>query len=131
MKSLVLALTMFVGSTVFAGQVELGKYRAVDADTKTIIADLELRANGTANLMITTPDFKMPAPGCEGKYKIQGNKFSADVKCPTDLLPEASVTIDVTNVNPQSVRSPEGARVDVIIDALGEEATTFMLKKRD
>lgn len=131
MKSLILALTMFVGSTVFAGQVELGKYRAVDADTKTIIADLELRANGTANLMITTPDFKMPAPGCEGKYKIQGNKFSADVKCPTDLLPEASVTIDVTNVNPQSVRSPEGARVDVIIDALGEEATTFMLKKRD
>lgn len=131
MKSLFLALAMFAGSTVFAGQVELGKYRAVDVDTKTIIADLELRANGTANLMIKTPDFTMPAPGCEGTYKIQGNQFSANVKCPTDLLPEASVTIDVTNVNPQSVRSPEGARVAVVIDALGDEATTFLLKKKD
>jgi hypothetical protein len=63
--------------------------------------------------------------------KIQGNKFTANVKCPTDILPEASVTIDVTNVNPQSVRTPEGARVDVIIDALGQEATTFLLKKKD
>lgn len=131
MKSLILSLIVFATSTVFASRVELGKYRAVDADTKTIVADFELRANGTVNFTVKTPDFTMPKPGCEGKYTVNGNQFSADLKCPTDVLPEASVTIDISNVNPQSIRSPEGARVPVVIDALGEDPTTFMLKKAD
>ncbi len=131
MKSVIMSFLVFITSTAFASRVELGKYRAVDADTKSIVADFELRANGTVNFSVKTPDFTMPKPGCEGKYTVNGNKFSADLKCPTELLPEASVTIDITNVNPQSIRSQEGASVSVVIDALGEDPTTFKLKKAD
>ena len=130
MKSLLLSLLLVVSAKVNA-QVEIGKYRAVDLDTKTIIATFELRTNGTVNFNVTTPDFTMPAPGCEGVYKVVGNEFSADLKCPTDLLPEASVKIDVSNVNPQSLRSETGVEVNVVIDALGDEPIKFLLKKND
>ena len=131
MKSLLLSLAVLVSTSAFAAQVELGKYRAVDSDTKTIVANFELRANGTVNFTVKTPDFTMPAPGCEGTYKVQGNNFLADLKCPTDLLPEASVKIDIGNVTPQNLRSEPGVEVGVVIDALGEEPNKFMLKKAD
>lgn len=131
MKSLLMSLVVGFAVHATAAQVELGKYKAVDADTRTIQASLELRANGTVNFKVKTPDFTMPEPGCEGKYTVIGNEFSADMKCPTDLLPTASVKIDITNVNADSIRSEKGAEVYVVIDALGDEKTKFFLKKAD
>ena len=131
MKSLVLSLLLVVATQVQAGTVELGKYKAVDADSKTIQASFELRANGTLNFSVKTPDFTMPAPGCEGTYTVAGNDFSASLKCPTPLLPTASVKIDITNVNAQSLRSPGGAEVMVAIDALGGDKVKFFLKKAE
>lgn len=131
MKALFVSLVMAVGLQAQAATVELGKYRAVDADTKSIVADFELRANGTVHFTVKSPDFAMPAPGCEGRYNVKGNIFTADVTCPTDLLPQASVKIDIGAVTPENLRSKDGVRVNVIIDALGDEPTPFMLKKND
>ncbi len=131
MKSFVLGLIVLASTQLFAAQVELGKYRAVDKDTKTIVATFELRANGTVNFSVKTPDFTMPAPGCEGKYTVKGDTFLADLKCPTELLPEASVSINIANVTPAGLRSANGVEVPVIIDALGDEPTAFLLKKAD
>ncbi|AGH96302.1 hypothetical protein [Pseudobdellovibrio exovorus] len=131
MKSLLMSLVLAAAFQANAATVELGKYRAVDADTKSIIADFQLRANGTVHFTVKSPDFTMPAPGCEGKYSVKGNTFTANVNCPTPLLPTASVQIDITNVTPEGLRSKDGVRVNVVIDALGDEATPFLLKKND
>lgn len=131
MNSLILSLLVAAAVQVQAAQVEMGKYRAIDVDTRTVDATFVLRPDGTVNFNVTTPDFTMPAPGCDGKYTVVGNTFSADMTCPTDLLPEVSVTIDISNVNHDSIRTEEGAEVAVIIDALGDEPTMFLLKKND
>lgn len=131
MKSLLVTLALLVSTSAFAATVELGKYSAVDKDTKTIVATFELRANGTVNFSVKTPDFTMPAPGCEGTYKVEGTNFKADLKCPTDLLPQASVNINIANVTPAGLRSANGVEVAVVIDALGEEPNMFLLKKAD
>ena len=131
MKSVLLGLVLLVSTQLFAGQVEIGKYRAVDKDTKTVVATFELRANGTVNFSVKTPDFTMPAPGCEGKYTVVGDVFKADLKCPTELLPEASVTINIANVTPAGLRSANGVEVPVVIDALGDDPQVFLLKKND
>ncbi len=131
MKSLVISLFLAAAFQVNAAQVEMGKYKAIDVDTRSVDASFELFADGSVIFNVTTPDFTMPAPGCKGKYTVVENKFKADMTCPTDLLPEVSVDIDISNVNPQSIRTPEGALVPVIIDALGDEPTMFLLKKND
>ena len=131
MKSLIISLVLAAAVQIQAAQVEMGKYKAIDVDTRTVDATFILRANGTVNFNVTTPDFTMPAPGCDGKYTVVGNEFSADMTCPTDLLPQVSVRIDITNVNSDSIRTEEGAEVAVIIDALGDEPTMFLLKKND
>lgn len=131
MKALVMSLVVLATTQVFAGQVEMGKYRAVDKDSKTIVASFELRTNGTVNFSVKTPDFEMPKPGCEGTYSVKGNTFHSDLKCPTQMLPEASVNIDISNVTPQGLRSESGVEVPVVIDALGTDPTTFILKKAD
>lgn len=130
MKSLILSLVLVISAQANAAQVELGKYRAVDADTKTTTADFVLKADGTSTIAIKTPDLPKPIV-CEGKYKVVANELAADVKCKSALLPQANVKIDITNVNPQSVRTENGAEVNVIIDALGDEAVKFLLKKAD
>ncbi len=133
MKSIFLTLSLILTAAVQvnAAQVEMGKYRAIDVDTRSVDATFILRADGTVNFNVTTPDFTMPAPGCDGKYTVVGNEFSADMTCPTDLLPEVSVRIDISNVNADSIRTEEGAEVAVIIDALGDEPVMFLLKKND
>ncbi|MEK6628123.1 MAG: hypothetical protein AABY53_05815 [Bdellovibrionota bacterium] len=130
MKSLLLTLVLVISTQVNAAQVELGKYKAVDVNTKAIHADLVLRADATTSITINTPDLPKPIP-CEGTYTLVGNEFSANVKCKSTLLDRANVKIDVTNVNPQSVRTEAGAEVSVVIDALGDDAMKFMLKKAD
>ena len=127
MKVLFSIITL-VSSIGFAA-VEPGIYSAVDVDTKQITATLKVRADNTANLKMTAPDFKMPEPGCEGAYIIQNNLLLADMKCPVEGLEKVKVKIDITNVNPQSVRAANGVVVDVNIDALGNESYKFVLKK--
>lgn len=130
MKSIILALTFF-STLAFAANkpVELGLYSAVDVDTKTIISSLELLPNNQVTFKVTTPDFEMPEPGCQGTYTVVENTFTADMKCPLDYLAEVQVIIDITNVTPETVRAPEGVIVDVVIDALGTDSYKFVLKK--
>ncbi len=109
--------------------VETGFYTAVDVETGTIQSSLLLRADNTVNFKVSTPDFTMPEPGCEGTYKVVENLLTADMTCPIDFLSEVQVRIDITNVTPESVRSEQGVNVDVIIDALGEDPYQFNLKK--
>ena len=128
MKFLLLSLLLMVSIQVNAASVELGKYRAVDAETKSTIATFELKANGGVDFQVKSPDFVVI---CSGKYSVNGNEFSTDLTCKSDILPKVSVKIDITNVTAQSIRSEKGAEVNVIIDALGDEAVKYLLKKND
>jgi hypothetical protein len=71
----------------------------------------------------------MPAPGCEGVYKVTGDILLADMNCPQPGLEKLQVIIDIKTVTPQSIRSDIGAEVDVTIDALGSDPFKFHLKK--
>ncbi len=130
MKSFLLTLILVVATQVNAAQVELGKYRAVDADTKSVVATFELKADGTVNFQVKSPDIS-PAIACSGKYTAIDNKFATDLTCKSEILPKVSVKIDISNVTAQSIRSENGAEVSVIIDALGDEAIKYLLKKND
>ena len=130
MKSLFAILTL-VSSLSFSADkvVEPGTYTAVDVDSSTITATLIMRANKTVNLVIAAPDFEMPAEGCEGTYEVTANLMAAHMVCPIEGFEEMDVTIDITPVTPESVRSLEGVVVDVIFGAFGEEPAKFVLRK--
>lgn len=128
MKTLLLSLLLAVATQVNAAQVELGKYRAVDADTKTIVASFELKASGDVDFLVKSPDF---SAACSGKYAVNGNQFSTNLNCKSDILPKANVKIDISNVTAESIRSASGAEVNVMIDALGDEPVKYLLKKND
>jgi hypothetical protein len=130
MKNLLIA-GLFLSLNVFATgnkTVEPGLYNAVDVDSGTITAQLVIHPSGTLNFKVQTPDFAMPEPGCDGVYTVIGEAFASDLKCPISILPEVSVKIDITTVNPQSIRSVKGALVPVIIDSISPDATMFYLK---
>ena len=126
MKALLLTILSAITINVQAATVELGKYRAVDADTNSIVASFELKANGTVSFRVSST---MIDVACSGKYTVRGNEFSTDLVCDSMLLSEASVKIDITAVTAQSIRSAKGAAVNVIIDALGDEPVKYLLKK--
>lgn len=131
MKNMILSLVavMSLSATVFAKDVETGLYNAVDVDSGEINASLLLRDDKTVNFKVTTPDFEMPEPGCEGTWVVNGNTIVSDLECPLIFLPQVHVEIDITTVTPESIRSEEGALVPVSIDALGGEPSMFRLKK--
>lgn len=130
MKLLVLAISLFSSLSFAANHViEGGLYSAVDVDTQTIVSSLEIGAGNAVTFKVNTPDFSMPEPGCKGTYTVVENTLTADMKCPLDFLSQVQVVIDVTNVTPESVRSPNGVVVQVVIDALGSDAYPFILKK--
>ena len=126
MRSFLLTLLLVVATQVNAATVELGKYRAVDAATRSTVASFELKANGTVNFNVRSPEFEV---ACSGRYAVRGNEFSTALDCDSFLLPSASVKIDISTVNAQSIRSANGAEVNVIIDALGDEPVKYLLKK--
>lgn len=125
LASLLLSTVAFAAPKV----VEPGSYTATDVETKTIVASLEVRADKTLNFTVAAPDFSMPAPGCEGTWRVEENMFLSDLKCPLDFLSEVAVQIDITNVTPENVRSVEGVNVEVVIDALGSDSFEFNLRK--
>ena len=126
MKALLLTILSAVTINVSAATVELGKYRAVDAATRSTVASFELLANGTVNFHVRSPEFQVT---CRGRYTVRGNEFATNLECDSFLLSEASVKIDISNVTAQSIRSVNGAEVNVIIDALGDEPVKYLLKK--
>lgn len=130
MKSLLLSLVLVIATQVnAAGKVELGKYKAVDVETKQISADLELKADGKITLTIKTPDVTVPCAG--DTYNVTENIFTTKVNCESDILASANVKIDITNVTPEGLRSKEGVVVDVTIAELSEEPAKYNLKKND
>ena len=129
MKMIVLSM-LFVTQVVLAKDVEIGAYSAVDVETGTVISTILLRADKTVNYTVSTPDFTMPEPGCEGTYTVVENKLTAELACPLSFLPSVRVEIDITDVTPESVRSESGVVVPVTIDVFGEEPTPFVLKKK-
>lgn len=130
MKSLLMSLVILASAQVFA-QVEMGKYAATDAETKNILANFELKPDGSLTFSVKTKDGTLPQTNCTGKYTVKAKEFAADLTCQSVILPKASVKIDVTNVTPTGLRSPQGVEVDVKIDALGADANKFLLKKAD
>lgn len=108
--------------------IEPGLYHAVDIDSGTIKAQLQMNADSTVQFKVQAPDFEMPEPGCSGTYTVTGTTLSAVMTCPLTILPEASVKIDISTVTPQSVRSEQGAIVPVMIDGLTDEPANFSLK---
>lgn len=132
MKFFLASLVLSVLSTAaFAAPkvVETGSYSAVDVETKTILASLEIRPDNTLNFKVKTPDFAMPEPGCEGTWTVEENMFLSDLQCPLDFLSQVSVQIDIKDVTPENVRSAAGVNVEVVIDALGSDSFLFNLKK--
>lgn len=127
MKSFLMTVLLIVGSQAFAN-VELGKYRAVDADSGSIQANFELKAGGAVTFSVAASGTTI---NCNGTYNVQGKRFNASLTCNSPLVSQANVSIDITNVNAQSIRTARGAEVDVVIDALGADATKFLLKKAD
>ncbi len=128
MKLLTIALLLF-SSTAFAYDIEVGTYKAVDAETGTIIATLLTRADKTVNFKVKTPDFEMAEPGCEGTYVVSDNVLVADMKCPMEGMEQIQVKINISKVTAETLRQEPGATVDVSIDALGTDPYKFYLKK--
>jgi hypothetical protein len=131
MKSLLVSVILVATAYAHAGTVELGQYKAVDAETQSIVASFNLKADSTLTFTVSSTDGSIPQTNCTGKYTVKGNTFAANLTCQSQLLPTAAVNIDVTNVTPEGLRSAKGVSVAVKIDALGADATEFILKKND
>ena len=129
MKKFFLSI-LLISQIGLAKDIELGSYTAVDVETGAIASTILLRADKTVNFKVTTPDFTMPEPGCEGVYTVTENKLAAELTCPISFLPNVRVEIDITDVTPESVRSESGVVVPVIIDAFGTDAVPFVLRKK-
>lgn len=129
MKSVLVSLIIFASTQVFAATVELGKYIATDKDTKSVVAKFELKAPNKVTLGIEADGTKI---ACTGTYAVKGNEFTSTVTCDHPAVPEAGVVIDITNVTPAGLRSPQGVEVPVKFpDLLGDEPVAFILKKND
>lgn len=128
MKILVLIASTLISSQVFAGTVELGKYLAVPKDFPTVLADLELLEGNQATVKI---DAEGTIINCTGTYNAVENELNAHANCDHPSAPEINVSIDITNVTPEGLRSEEGVEVPVKFDLLGEDPVLFILKKVD
>jgi hypothetical protein len=128
MKFLVLLSSMLISSQVFAANVELGKYLAVPKDFPTVISELELFADNHATVYI---DAEGTIIHCTGVFAQVGNNLTADAECDHPEAPEISVSIDVTDVTPDGLRSEAGVEVPVKFNLLGDDAVLFVLRKVD
>lgn len=127
MKSFLMTVLLIAGSQAFAN-VELGKYRAVDASGSSVRANLHLKAGGAVTLDVVT---SFGTVNCNGRYTVRSPRLTASVTCNSRLISQTNVSIDITNVNARSIRSARGAEVDIVIEALGTNPKKFLLKKAD
>lgn len=140
MKKFLSALLITSLSIITAAQavnmtVEPGYYEAVeieaDGSEGDINTQMEIYEDGTVWFDVQTDKFTMPEPGCTGTWEVTGTQFLASLECPIFLLPYIDVSIDITNVTPETVRSDLGAEVYVQLDIMGKEPRLFRLKKFD
>lgn len=127
MKTFLMTALLMIGSQAFAN-VELGKYRAVDANGGSVRANLHLKAGNAATMDVVT---SFGTVNCSGRYTVRSPRLTAAVTCNSRLIRQTNVSIDITNVNARSIRSARGAEVDIVIDALGTNSRRFLLKKAD
>ncbi len=128
MKVLVFLVSLVISNQLFAATVELGKYLAVPKDFPTVLADLDLLAGNLATVKI---DAEGTIINCTGTYVVEENALNAHANCDHPSAPEINVSIDITNVTPEGLRSEAGVEVPVKFDLLGDEAVLFVLKKVD
>lgn len=128
MKALVLLVLTLLSAQVFAATVELGKYLAVPKEFPTVSARLELFADNSATVYI---DAEGTIINCTGNFVVEENALNAHANCDHSAAPEINVSIDVTNVTPDGLRSEAGVEVPVKFDLLGDEAVQFILRKAD
>ncbi len=126
MKSLLVAAVLLLSTQVFAVTVELGQYIAKDKKTqKDKIAEFTLKADGTADMVIKASGITTK---CNGKYTVKDDKFHADVKCKSILLPETSVDINVANLTPEGLRTAPGIVVPVMLDVFDAPEDFYLMK---
>lgn len=128
MKSLIFIASVFVSAQVFAATVELGKYLAVPKDFPDVKANLELFVGNEAAVRI---DAEGTIINCTGTFVVEENNLNAHALCDHPAAPEINVSIDITNVTPEGLRSEAGVEVPVKFDLLGEDPVQFILKKND
>lgn len=124
-----IAFSILATAQAFAGDVEPGLYFAQDVESGDIKAQIQLNEDNTAGLRLSAGEYLMPAPGCMGSYKVEGSLLSATMACPD--FGTINVTLDTTNITPESVRSEEGALVNVTLDLIGNDPLPFRVKKID
>lgn len=126
MKSLVMAMAMFAATQVFAGTIELGKYKAEgQGDAAGVNAEFELKAGGAATLDIDAMGTKI---ACKGTYTTTPDLFTADVSCNHVAASKIKVDIKITDVNKDNVRT--GVIVPLQLDLLGGDKLDFKLMKK-
>jgi len=128
MKVLALLVSTLISVQVFAATVELGKYTAVPKDYPTVLAELELTEGNLATVRI---DAEGTIINCTGTFVVAENQLNAHANCDHEAAPEINVSIDITDVTPEGLRSEAGVEVPVKFDLLGDEAVLFFLKKVD
>lgn len=127
-KFLFSIIVMFFSTQVYATTVELGKYLAVPKDYPTASALIDLKADESAVVVI---DIDGTIVNCTGTYSTLENILNSHVYCDHPQVPEVVVTIDMTDVTPENLRSESGVEVPAKFDLLGEDWFIFILKKAD
>lgn len=128
MKALIFIVITVISTQLFAATIELGTYRAVAKDSPDASATLELKAGGMATILV---DAQGTPVNCTCTYTVVENTFSSHVLCQNDQVPEVNVSIDISNVTADGLRSDAGVEVPVKFDILGDDAVVFILKKMD
>ena len=128
MKSLFSLFILFASTQLFAANIELGKYVAVPKDYQAASALLDFKTDGTATATITAENLLV---NCAGSFAVDGNTLSSHVNCDHPQVPEVNMSVDMSNVTPENVRSEEGVEVPAKFDLMGDDPILFILKKAD
>lgn len=129
MKKLLFAL-LFSSVTALAAnkEVEPGFYEAIDAEKGEINVQMQINDDNTASVSIVNKSPFKPDIDCSGTWTVEENMFFSALDCDHFLVPYIEVSIDITNVTPETIRSEQGAEVNVLLDILGPDPRLFMLK---
>ncbi len=109
-------------------KMEFGRYVGSDVESGTLNADVLLNPDNTLVFKLKSADFEIPDPGCTGIFEEIGNDVISKVNCPIEDLKEANVRLDITKVDRDSVRLPDGVEVPVYVDVLGDDPIIFKMK---
>ena len=128
MKVLGFLVSTLISTQLFAATVELGKYQAVPKDFPDVLAALELLVDNQATVRINAEGVII---NCTGTYAVTENELNAHANCDHEAAPEINVSIDMTTVTPEGLRSEDGVEVPVKFDLMGDDVFLFILRKVD